>query len=133
MSYYNTPVVGQPFYHRGPKKELWFFVAGRTHNSSKGTLNIHPYFFPLGAWWAAQELPAVGCPPLLQIEVIAPSTGSFPVELHTKYECSKEINAPYVFVFFFTDTCTERSLHIQERMPKVTGVLNLVQIKSQVL
>ena len=30
---------------------------GHTHNSSKGTqINIHPYFFPLGAGGAAQEM-----------------------------------------------------------------------------
>ena len=49
-------VVGNLF-TSAAKKELWFLLRAETQTSSKGTHNIHPYYlFPLGAWWAVQEL-----------------------------------------------------------------------------
>ena len=37
---------GQPFYHRGPgENEVVVFDSDRTHNSNKGTYNIHQYYF----------------------------------------------------------------------------------------
>ena len=56
---------GQPFYCCGPKKAV-IFVAGRTHNSSKGMHNIYPYYFFFSvAGLGGRTKIARGPPPLL--------------------------------------------------------------------
>ena len=48
-------MVGNLFTTAG-RKRVVIFVAGHTHNSSKVHIISILIFFPLGAWWTAEEL-----------------------------------------------------------------------------